>query len=318
METPSQEPDKQDLTKQIEMGGKPLEMIISSFLDGHSWQSVTNTDTFVDRESGKLRDIDICAALTYPPPRIGNLEFETYLLLECKNDPGIAWVFFTRPFKFKVEDISGQYLDEIQMATRNTENIDIMSTILSKARLHYEKFKSVAVTHTRVFLAKEREAKLSATQKKRMRKNHILDAQNQLKKYIDWSTDQDIRKRSQVLPYSIEVYFPCIVFQGHMYEATVENSGKVSLEKKNHIVLDTLFRSPYSVYEKNLLIDVISGKPFDEKCFTDYQGLIRQDIASLEECVRQNSDEISNRISNILELVESTQRARLITKDSAR
>lgn len=307
----SQEPEEQDLIMQIELSGKPLEIVVSSLLDKYGWQGVTNTDTFVDREKGKFRDIDICASLCDPAPRIGNLQLETYMLFECKNDPGIAWIFFTRPFKFNVEDISGQYIDEIQMATRNTENVEIMEMILRKARLHYENggFKSVAVTHDRVFLHPPRKYDPQhKNQQEKKKKDHILAAANQLKKYIDWSTDQDVRKRSQVLPYTIEMFFPCILFQGYMYEATVRDNGEVKLERKNHILLETLFRSPYSVYEKKILIDVISDKPFSEKCFNEYQELICKDIASLKEVVTQNSDEIGRRISDTLELIESARR----------
>jgi hypothetical protein len=310
MEDHSQEPNLQDLVRQIEFSGKPLEILVASYLDKYGWQEVTNTDTFVDRDEGKLRDIDICASLAHPPTRIGNLGLETFLLFECKNDPGYAWVFFTRPFEFDTEDIAGQYTDEIQMATRNTENTEIMEMILRKANLHYSNFQTVAVTYDRILAhpPKDYDPRRKDHLKRKEKNNHLLEAQNQLKKCIDWSIDQDVRKRSHLLPYTIEMYFPCILFQGFMYEAKIDNNGKVSLEPQNHILLETLFRSPYSVYEKNVLIDVVSGKPLNEKTVGQYQELIQKDITSLQGIMSQNSEEIGTRIDKILELIESTRK----------
>lgn len=108
--------------------------------------------------------------------------------------------------------------------------------------------------------------------------------------------------------YTIEMYFPCIVFQGHIYEATVKEDGEVELEKRNHILLRTLYRSPYSVYEKGILIDVISDSPFSEKRFSDYNELVCRDMESLKEVLTQNSDEIEQRITGTLEPIESTRR----------
>ena len=46
------EPDVNKLQDQIEKSGKPLEIVVSSFLDKYGWQGVCNTDTFIDREGG--------------------------------------------------------------------------------------------------------------------------------------------------------------------------------------------------------------------------------------------------------------------------
>jgi hypothetical protein len=298
-ESSGPEPDKSKLELVIEKSGKPLEMIVSSYLDENQWKSVYNTDTFYDKDEDKLRDVDIVAS--DGPFNVQNLELETYLIIECKKDTKYAWVFFTRPFDFAIEDISGHYLDEAQMAAKNTENHEILSTILKDAQLHYKNIGKVAVTSELVPLYPPKDYD---PQKQEKPIDLIYKAENQLKKYIDWAIDQDIRKRTQLLPYSIEMYFPCLLLQGYMYEATLEN-GKVKLEKRNHIVLETLFRSEYSVYEQNLLIDVVNVDFFNE-----YQKLIRDDILSLKEAIKKNSELISSRITEILSLLESAKRNR--------
>ena len=240
--------------------------------------------------------------------RVKNLELETCLVIECKKDTKNAWIFFTRPFEFQSEDIAGQYLDELQMATKNTEYTEIMGIIMKNARLHYRDMRRVAVTSDLVPLYPSKDySPQHKSQQRNRKKNPIFAAQNQLKKYIDWALDQDIRNRSHVLPFSIEMYFPCLFFQGHMYEAIVENDGKVKLEKKNHIVLETLLRSPYSVYERNLLIDIVGDSHFNEDHFKNYQELVRKDMISLEKVISQNSEEIGRKISDTLELIESAR-----------
>lgn len=275
--------------------------LILTILVGKTYATLTLSTT---KSPTIFREIDIVAS--NQPADIQNLELENYLLIECKQSLKSAWIFYTRPFKFKNADITGHYLDEIQMAARNTENTEIMETILKDAHLHYKNEERVAVTAD---ILPRYADKNYNPERDEIGKDAVCAAENVLKKYIDWSTDQDIRKRSQILPYSIEMMFPCIIFQGPMYEAIVKN-GVVELTKINHIIYKTLFRSRYSIYEKNVLIDVIADEPFGEEHFLEYQKLISENMKSLQESVRKNSEMISRRIVETLTLLDSTQRRR--------
>jgi len=42
------EPDKSSLEARVEKSGKPLEIMISSYLDAYGWKDVWNTETFFD------------------------------------------------------------------------------------------------------------------------------------------------------------------------------------------------------------------------------------------------------------------------------
>ena len=284
------DPETERLKEEILKTGKPLEIRISSLLDGQ-WPSITNQDTFYDRNEKKLREIDICAYSL--PKRMHNLELETGLIVECKKSEAFSWVFFTRPFKFEIEDVSGQFLDELQMAARNIERAEIMQQILKKTRLHYENMKTVAVTYEAFKRGDVHKSQF------REEKNAIFDAQSQLKSYIECSTDEDIRVRIPIIPYTIQMSFPCIVFRGSMYEAIVKDDH-LTVEKSKHLVLKTQFSSEYSIYEKSLLIDVVS-----EEYFNNYQELILTDIDSLEKTIERDSEAISNKITEIISLLES-------------
>lgn len=59
----------------------------------------------------------------------------------------------------------------------------------------------------------------------------------------------------------------------------------------------------YSIYEKGLLVDIVS-----EEYFNDYQELIRKDIFCVEKTVRKKSDIISSRITEMMSLLESIRK----------
>lgn len=283
------------LIDQIKKSGKPLEIRISSLLDGR-WTDVSNQDTFYDRDERKLREIDICAS--HGPKRTGNVEFEATCVIECKKSEAFSWVFFTRPFKYKFENVMGQYLDEVQMAAKNTERTEIMNVVLGKTPLHYEGKQDVAVTYEAFKTGDVKQSQFREDQ------NAIFEAQNQLKSYIDYGTEQSIRERVSVIPYSVEVYFPCIVFRGKLYEAKVKDDD-VKLKESRHLILKALYKSPYSIYERDLLIDVVV-----EEYFNDYQELVRKDIGSLEQTIRSNSKTINSRITEIVSLLESAAKGK--------
>lgn len=282
------------LKKEIRKTGYPLEIEISSILD-KVWQTVVNTDTYYDRDEGKLRDIDIHAFDTLASRKMFPIALKTGLVIECKKDDDFAWVFFSRPFpEFCMEDIDGQYVDEVHCITKNTENYQIMEKIFDKTSFHYQNIVRRAITYDAFCLA----AKKSSFSKK---KREIFEAQNQIKKYIGYMIEQLIKASPQYSEYPIEIDFPCIIFDGSMYEAIIEN-GRLKLEKSNHIVLGSSYRSPYSIYEKGVLIDIVH-----KSYFKDYQKLIRKDVTSLRRTVRNNAKRFIREIEQVASLLSSTK-----------
>jgi hypothetical protein len=281
------------LIEEIKKTGYPLEIKVSCMLE-NAWDSITNQDTFFDRRESKLREIDICASKK--PPPMGNLELETILAIECKKSNAYSWVFFTRPYVFDIDDIAGQYIDEAQMAARNTERLEIMNMILGKTSLHYQSKDKVAVTFNAFKTG-------SADGQYRESQNEINEAREQLKTYVDWAIDQDIRDWVSTLPYTIEMYFPCIVFRGSLFEAEVKENDEIILNPAKHLVLSNLYRSPYAIYEKNVLIDIVS-----EDYFVDYQKLVQEDIENLKRTIQSKAKTINRRITEIVTLLESVHK----------
>lgn len=281
------------LKREIRKTGYPLEIEISSLLD-KTWQTVVNTDTYFDKDEGKLRDIDIHAFDILASEKMLPISLRTGLVIECKKEEDFAWVFFSRPFELAIDDIDGQYVDEVQCTTKNTENYEIMETIYEKTSLHYENITRIAVSYDTFCLKGKKD---SFSKKKR----EIFEAQNQVKKYVGYTIEQMIKSSPQLGVYPIEFYFPCIVFDGAMYEAIIEN-GKLKLEESNHVVLSSLYRSPYSIFERGVLIDVVK-----KSYFKDYERLIRKDVTSLRRIVRKNAKKFAREIERIASLVRSAR-----------
>ena len=132
------------LRKQIEKTGYPLEIEVSSKLD-KDWDEVYNTDSYFDKDEGKLRDIDISASKYMSDcfPLVMGISLD----IECKKSESFVWVFFTRPFKFNyLADITGQYIDELQVRTRKFELDYLRELVLKDNPLHYHSMKRVAVS----------------------------------------------------------------------------------------------------------------------------------------------------------------------------
>lgn len=194
------------LKREILKTGYPLEIEVSSLLD-NKWD-VINTDTYVDKDEGKTRDIDINA--TRYTLTQNDVDFTVNLTIECKKSDKHAWIFFTRPYEKNYMDINGQYLDAEQRFLQNIGTITLMKLILEPSALHYWNLKQVAVCFS--------EFPIQGKQEDHHLKQ-IFEAQNQIKKYI--VDKKSVNMSDEGYPFFIDFHFPCIVFDGKMFEAEV-------------------------------------------------------------------------------------------------
>jgi hypothetical protein len=276
------------LKREIKKTGYPLEIQISSLLD-KKWENVQNTSSYFDREEGKLRDIDILACNIFLPPVKPPLFLCFGLAIECKRSENFAWVFFTRPFTYDKSSISGQVMDSIQFFGKNAEDNQVTDIILDKANLHYQNSKRVAVAYSEFNVSEKNTA-----ERNNKHKHEIFEAQNQLKKYIDCEFDKSAKSNLKLRACGTFVYFPCIVFDGSLYEAIVEGND-LQLKEVQHIILTSTYRSPYSVFEKPILIDIVHRNYFEK-----YLEIIEKDEESLKKSVLSNLNEIIQETQKII------------------
>ena len=279
------------LKEKIRKTGYPLEIEISSMLD-RKWV-VVNTDAYLDSDEGKMRDIDI-TAWQYSPKTWLPIMVEIGLIIECKKDDNFAWVFFTRPLEFNWGgDIDGQYLDEIQILTKNVEATQIEEIISKKTKLHYASAERVAVAFDEFFM----KGKKKTFEKKR---REIFEAENQLKKYISYYFGQWGKARYDI--YRLNMFFPLIVFDGNMYETIIEK-GKIKVSETKHVVLTTSYRTSYSIWEQNLLIDVVH-----KDYFREFLKVLGEDIKSFKRVVRGNKKRIEREVERATSLLGTAKK----------
>lgn len=246
------------LKDEIRKTGYPLEIEISSLLDG-KWDKVVNTAPYFDKTEKKLRDIDIDAFRQIYAKN--GIEYEPHLTIECKKSDNMAWVFFMRNMKwdevFPWGQVHGQYIDGLQRVTE----LGLCNDILGSTKLHYYDYNRVAVCFAEFSI----QGKQNENHKK-----EIFEAEMQLKKYLEYSNDELLAATN--FPFFLQFYFPCIVFDGKLYEANV---SKVDTSLKEVLsvplvtgcyVIDIIQKSYFSEYLKvidsdiELMNQVISGK----------------------------------------------------------
>jgi hypothetical protein len=267
------------LRKEIRKSGYPLEIETSSMLD-RKWDEVINTDSYYDSDERKTRDIDINARRYYNFLS-GSLLLIINLTIECKKSENSAWVFFSRPFKYSLFEIDGQYVDQMQVLTKNFDSIMNMELILSTSRLHYSRIKKAA----RFFAEFHYQGKKSEDDGKK----EIFEAENQLKKYISYTNEKVLKGN---VPVTIEFQFPCIVFDGEMFEAQIRGKS-LNLKKVEHVLLSTSQPSQYSEWDRGFLIDVVH-----KSYFKPFLADIDSSAKSLRVAVRTKAIKISENISN--------------------
>lgn len=274
------------LKEKIEKTGFPLEIEISSLLR-ERWD-VLYRESFFDREGKKMRDIDLRASYPLNVTKLLPLWLDVELDIECKKSENFAWIFFTVPMEYAPEEsIDGQYLDELQIRMKSSEPKQLRDIILGETSLHYHKFKRFAIAFDEVYLKGKKHERAKG-------KREIFEAENQLKKFIVYTNEKSLEEKPPK-EKRIFVYFPCIVFDGKIFEAIVEK-GKLELRKRRHLILTSQYRPSYSVWEQNFLIDIIHRSYFNY-----YLEKITSDIKSLAETTAKNRDYLMR----IIEAVES-------------
>jgi hypothetical protein len=267
------------LIARIKKTGYPLEIEISSLLDKR-WD-VINTDTYVDRDENKIKDIDIHAS-SYLFVN-DQIDFTSHLTIECKKSDYLNWVFFTRPLEKDYMDVNGHYLDAEQRFCQRFNTITLLNLLLEPLQLHYWDSKRVAVCYKEFIKKADGETK---EVKEELKRKPIFEAQNQVKKFIYDHILNGIKDEGY--PCFVDFYFPCIAFDGNMFEAIVEN-GKISLKETNHIVLATSIPSISNHFYMKYLIDVVR-KDF----VRDYLKIIESDIQTLADRINTQCEKALN------------------------
>lgn len=193
--------------------------------------------------------------------------------------------FFTIPQPKEGIDMYGNYLGELHIHCKSTE-AEAISDEVFDLPLHYTQVSDRLAVAFDAFNIKE--------QKKRYgeRKSQIFEAVYQLRKFIAYSVEQRMNEGAyQFKRFSF--YFPCIVFDGRMFEAFIDED-ELKVREASHFILQTQYRTPFSVYDRCLLVDIVHKDHFKELL-----KFIRKDANIIKKKITKKKRKINQKLSEI-------------------
>jgi len=275
---------KKQLKKEIFRTGFPLEIEVQSMLEERGW-AVFPTHFFIDPETGKQREIDIFAfhRSTAYGKETEPIAFSPQLLIECKKSRDYSAVLFSREIPaFTFYDFTGQVFDFPVLLKERTgfphplKEFNL-GNFLADPKLHYSKLRKVA-THFPMLKPKGKQ------------KSDLYEAVMKLTKAQSFEVKQAMRRSETITHPYHPLYFSflAVVFDGLMFEATLEN-GDVKLRELDHLLIWRGFQPDYEYFGVPLqyTIDVVK-----KEYFARFLLEIEKDIQTLIQKVKLNIGDV--------------------------
>lgn len=267
---------KKDYLKELILqSGFPLEVEIASFLtekckliDGKNMVLDTDISTcayYLDKDEGKGRELDIKARVPISTKIRKSPMIYLNLLIQCKNIPGNAWVFFKSPNRIKPH--SAEYCCGVA---------SVLSVLKWLPRSDFD-FKFLLdkrfedLPSTTVFDEYILDKNTSNNQK-----DNLFDAVTSLakatsyevelanrsyKREIEDVCDETDAEDTALLLHDAEIFYPIVIFSGEMYLAEdVAKGNKMKLTPVNHVGL--FFDYVSGSYDIDLAVDVMTKEAF--------------------------------------------------------
>ena len=241
------------IKKQILKSGFPLQMEMSAILRKRDYE-VFNGVYFFDNDEKKLREFDIEATL--PFDKIAPSKFETkepwffnpFVSIECKKSTIYSWVFF------RSEPIAGWY-DIGHSIDVLTERYGYLKSACGRiltniSPLHYTQNDAITVgAYQQVKFDKKAKNVGDG-------KDAILDSISKSIKFLNYRF-QSLKKffTTDSSRRDIVFYFPLIVFEGELYEASFGKT--LELKESTHLVYEARYLSSLAKSMVPIYIDIV-------------------------------------------------------------
>lgn len=285
--------DKLSLEEKIKLikeallrSGYPLEIEISSILRKREYE-VTPKSPFFDKDEQKTRELDIMAHVgkrslfDRKTMEQSGWYLNPFLTIECKKSMVYSWVFFRSDPPAMTFDIG----HSIDILTEKRGHYDSMCGEMLKncasELLHY---------YSKHIVGSYEQVKLGGRDKG---KDMILDAISKTTKFIDYTmnrlkrffTFESIRK-------DIIFFFPLIVFDGELYEASFGKT--LELKEAKHLIYETRYFPTLTRSLSPMYIDIVRKDYLDKAL-----SLIENDISRINNYLADPKSQ--NELSKILE-----------------
>jgi len=244
------------IKKELKKRGYPLENYVQSLLVGKDWHVQPNA-YFLDKDTDKGREIDIKAY--YDDFKFNSWSyFILNLLIQCRRLPGNAWIFFSVPKR------SAVYVPICKWGQADFLRFPAPG-IFKLEKTHYDQSEVLATNYCEVIIDKEKSNKrddniweclvtlIKATSQE------LEDARVDSKEHLQdlGSFDEFVKDPFEL----ISVFYPVIVFEGKMYEASF-SEDKIKLHRREYVQVFVDYRS--GRYKGKFCIDVVTKERFSQ------------------------------------------------------
>lgn len=264
---PEQEKEIQELKKLIQKSGFPLETEIATSIEnifGHKLLNSPTNSYYLDKDEKKGIEIDINYTLSAEPKNLDSPLSFIHNLIECKNIPGNAWVFFKTNQEIWSHLPTLNILDALKWRKR--------SGFVDIQKLH---FRNVPKT-------KQYKEFIVDKKKSNNKKNNLYSSIIKVTKAANYEYEKYLKefkravREDDILTFDfINIFYATIVCNGKMYLADHLHKGtEMQLKPIEHVVLSNDYLS--GNYEMKLVIDIVQKNYFEE-----YSKMILEDLEVL-------------------------------------
>jgi hypothetical protein len=203
---------KEDFIKrEIVKTGFPLEDRVASVFHELENFEVGPSYNFADWQTGDIRELDMRVTYQVTPPPI---RIEYVLLIECKSLPGNAWTFIKSSEEHILFKNSVSMWDNVRRMGRQEPVVKILEPVIKVNHITGDTFSR---RYKEIIVDKERSNK---------RDDNILSSCIKLAKAVYFEREREKRSNMFLMGMkkdvdNIRLYYPIIIFDGEMYEATM-------------------------------------------------------------------------------------------------
>lgn len=250
------------LKQEIAKSGYPLESYVTSVISSRKNWILYFNPYFWDKDENKGREIDVKAAYSSDELyRKGSSVFMSLsLVIECKRIRGNAWVFFKNPTGLYSPILRCSSFDFFEAMEGNT----LSSLISSKKGTHFDRCRTKSTQYDEYIVSQNKSNKRkdniwsSVIKIIKACSGEIENLKNQNDESIEELRLEGLDRWVDSPDDIISFVYPVIVFEGKLYEASIEN--EIVLKRRHYIQLHVDFKSRN--YEGRFCIDIVSRPYF--------------------------------------------------------
>jgi len=243
------------IKKEIEKSGFPLELYVINICSKKNTGRMPNIRYTYEE---KLREIDLYAffeEIRIEPKKGVNLQHtSTAMIIECKMSKDKPWVFFsTGMYQFTNVFSFTKYISEFDLYFHRESKYPLLGQIYRNMSNNHYKDKAIhrCITYFEAF-------------KRPSSHSEIYKGIESVLSFLCYKREHFSKRRNELGFFTV-FFFPIIVFDGHLFEANIEEDI-VNVKEQNHIQLRTFY------HEEMFIIDIVKKEYFE-----NFFNIIEQD-----------------------------------------